>query len=560
MFVRKFRRKNRPGVGVQIVRAFRDARGRPRQELMVSIGSAPEGPALDALVEVAEKKLAELRLARRPTLFPTDLLLRQALEARQDRRTRRARLSEVSQLQEEARLTLGVHEVFGALWSEAGLDGVWGAGHPVSGRVFRHAVMLRLAEPGRSKRGHAQDPQRNYGLEIPVEKFYRMMDRLDGERVARLTARVGTQVRRLLGGEVEVVFMDVTTLSFASEKEDGLRAKGYSKDQKPHRVQVVLALLQTREGLPLGYRVFPGNTAEVKTLLPLVGELRERYRIGRVVVVADAAMLGTKNLEALTAAGFEWVVAAKLRQLRGKDLAALAEPESWAAWGEAGQRLREHRAEEGALRGLRLVLRYCPKKAERDAWLRAKAVKQAKKREGSGAKGKGRAARYLRVRRDAVRFDPDLVDRDARFDGLHGVFTSLADPPEEIRAHYGGLWRIEQGFRVLKGTLEVRPVFHWTERRVRAHLAICYAAFALLRLLRWRYARAYPEAPLSEERLLRELLRVEVSHGCDRGTNEWFFLPSKATPEAERIYRLVGLRLPRRATPVPPPRRLREVA
>ncbi len=70
------------------------------------------------------------------------------------------------------------------------------------------------------------------------------------------------------------------------------------------------------------------------------------------------------------------------------------------------------------------------------------------------------------------------------------------------------------------------------------------------------YARAYPEAPLREERLLRELLWVEASHGCDRGTNEWFFLPSKATPEAERIYRLVGLRLPRRATPVPPPRRL----
>ena len=97
VFVRKFRWKNRRGIGVQIVRcSFRDARGRPRQELKVSVGPAPEGSTLDPLVEVAEKKMAELGLARRSTLFPTDLLPRQALEALQDRRTRRARLSEVA--------------------------------------------------------------------------------------------------------------------------------------------------------------------------------------------------------------------------------------------------------------------------------------------------------------------------------------------------------------------------------------------------------------------------------------------------------------------------------
>ena len=130
MFVRKFRRKNRRGIGVQIVRSFRDARGRPPPELMVSVGPAPEGPTLDALVEVAEKKMAELGLARWPTLFPTDRLPRQALEALQDRRTRRARLPEVSQLAGGGPPDPEGHEVFGALWAEAGLGGVWEAGHP----------------------------------------------------------------------------------------------------------------------------------------------------------------------------------------------------------------------------------------------------------------------------------------------------------------------------------------------------------------------------------------------------------------------------------------------
>ena len=559
MFVRTVDPKKGRNVVVQIVRSYRNALGQPRQELIESMGSAPPGPALDALKEAAEKRRIELELNRCPRLFPPDLLLRQALEARQRRRHRRVPLSEVGQLREEARLTLGIHEVFGALWTDLGLDGVYEARHRVSERVFRQAVLMRLAEPGRSKRGCAQDPQRSYGVEVSVEKFYRMMDLLDEERRGRLERRVGAGVRRLLGREVEAVFFDVTTLAFAAEKEDDLRRKGYSKDGKPHRVQVVLALMQTREGLPLGYRVFPGNTAEVKTLLPMVSALREEYRIGRLVVVADAGMLSAANLEALEAEGFDWVVAARLRKLRKPDRAALSKPQLWAEFPgkEEGMRFREHRIEEGPLAGRRLVLRYSPKKARKDARARAKAVKEARKELAAGVKGKGRVGRFLRVRRGAVAFHQEAVRRDALYDGLHGVLTNLPEPATEIRAHYRELWRIEQGFRVLKSTLRVRPVFHWTERRVRAHIAICYAAFALLRLLCWRYARQYPTQPLSEERLLRVLRQVEVSHVCDRGTGKWFFLPAKSTHDAERIYRTVHLTLPRNAVPVPPPEELR---
>ena len=92
---------------------------------------------------------------------------------------------------------------------------------------------------------------------------------------------------------------------------------------------------------------------------------------------------------------------------------------------------------------------------------------------------------------------------------------------------------------------------------MRAQVALCYAAFALLRALCRRYARRYPTRPLSEDRLLRTLRRIEVSRVCDRGTGKWFFLPSKATHDAERIYRMAGLTLPGNAEPVPPPDELR---
>ena len=560
MFVRTLRRKNRPNTLVQIVRSYRDAQGRPRQELVCSMGAAPEGRALEELIRLAELRKAELLAAGRGTLFPPDLLAEQAMAARRRKRTRKVSVADIRCLEEDSRLTLGYHEVFGELWGDLGLDEVWTRRHQVSARLFRQAVLFRLAEPGRSKRAQALAPAGDYGVETPLEKVYRMMDQLDERRIGALRSRVAGYAGRLLGGRAEVVFMDATTLSFAAEGADELRKKGYSKDGKPHRVQVVLALVQSAEGLPLGYRLFPGNTADVKTLMPLVTELGAEYALGRVVVVADAGMASRENLSALTAAGFDWVMAVGLRKLGEGDLAVLAGAEGWETGAEpegSGEfpRLLDHTVLSGALRGRRLVVRHSPKKARKDRRDRAEAVRRAQQRLAAGLTGKGRVGRFLRVHRGAVEFDQEAVRRDALFDGLHGVLTSLPDPPAAIRAHYAELWRIEHGFRVLKGTLRARPVFHWTEPRVRAHIAICFIAFALLRILRWKFRRHHPEKPLpSEERILRELGRVQASLVHDTAADQWFLLPSRSSDTQRRIYRTLGLSLPRRATPTDQPK------
>ncbi len=109
---------------------------------------------------------------------------------------------------------------------------------------------------------------------MPVEKFYRMMDAVNEGRIRRLQDIVSREVTGLLGGKVDVLFFDVTTLSFASDSEDELRKKDYSKDGKPHRVQV--ALIQTTQRLPIGYELFAGNTTDVKTLDPAIAALQQR--------------------------------------------------------------------------------------------------------------------------------------------------------------------------------------------------------------------------------------------------------------------------------------------
>lgn len=558
MYVRTVPQRKTGHRAVQVVESYRNEEGQPRQRVIAYLGCVPPGPALDELLRLAElRKAEELERTRRHALFPARTVAEAAFRARhRDPGDGVLPIADARRLREDQRVVLGIHEVFGALYEELGLSEAWGPGARKSEAVFRQAVLLRLAEPGRSKRAHATRLARDYGAEVALGKFYRMMDRLHEDRVAALCGRLESRVASLLDGRVDVAFLDVTTLAFAADHDDALRKKGYSKDGKPQRVQVVVALLQTTEGLPLGYRLFAGNTAEVKTLRPMVQELRKRYPLRRLVVVTDAAMASRENLADLEAEGFAWVVAARLRKLREEDLKAVeaklaaAPPEAEAAGAKEGSRLVNHTVTQGPMQGRRLVIHSCPKRARKHAHDRARALDRARKRLAAGAKGSGRAGRFIKVRAGALSINDEAIARDTRFDGLHGLWTSLDDPAPDIRARYAELWRIEHGFRVLKHTLAVRPVFHWTERRVRAHVAICFVAFALLRIFRWRYHRQHPERPLlSEERILDELTHLEASVVVDDNTRRRYLLPSSSNNEQRMIYATVGLHIPRQTVP-----------
>ena len=168
-------------------------------------------------------------------------------------------------------------------------------------RRFRQAVLLRLAAPGDSKRAHARQLSLEDGVAGPVEKFYRRMDAGTEARIAPLQSVVARAVTGLLGGTVDGLFFDVTPLSFASEKADDLRKKGYSKDGQPHRVQ--LALIQTRQGWPVGYELFAGNTTDVKTLEPAIAKLKARFEVDRGGFVADGGRRSEENIALLVRQG-----------------------------------------------------------------------------------------------------------------------------------------------------------------------------------------------------------------------------------------------------------------
>ena len=143
---------------------------------------------------------------------------------------------------------------------------------------------------------------------------------------------------------------DVTTLAFASDKPDELRKKGYSKDGKHQRVQVVLALMQTSDGLPVGYELFEGNTADVSTLAPALASLKARFELDRVILVADSGMLSKENIAVLRSMGHDYVVAARLRSMKAEELHKISDALVWKETGNG------RRVTEVSIGGRRLVL------------------------------------------------------------------------------------------------------------------------------------------------------------------------------------------------------------
>ena len=555
MFVRTVRRKTTQNVSVQIVESTRVPGKGPRQRIVKHMGSAPEGPLLEALVRLAHRAKLRLLEERQPSLFPIEYLAERVQGARHGSQSDQPLpIPDARKLAETKRLTMGFHEVFGALYDRLGFQKVFGARKKMAARLFRQAVLMRLAAPGSSKRACCDKLSRHHGVEVNPDKFYRMMDAVNDDRIARLQSIVSHEVRGLLQERVDVLFFDVTTLFFASDKGDDLRKKGFSKDGKPQKVQVVLALFQSVEGLPIGYELFPGSTTDVRTLKPALKALRERFEIGRVVLVADAGMLSQGNLDLLASQGWDWVVAARLRSLPRRMEAELFESQDWVAVSE------DISVTELQLKGQRLVLRHSKKRAAKDVHERDRIVEKLKRSLRQGIKGSGKRGRFLKVDRDAVELDQDAIDRDACFDGLHGVWTSLdreSHPAQHIYAYYGELWRIEEGFRVLKHTMATRPIYHWTPSRVKAHIAICFVAFALLRLLRYQHNTMHAgQEPLSEARILTELSGAQVSLITDTSTLKQYLLASPATAAQRTLYSVAGLKYPSRTRELATPDQL----
>ena len=366
----------------------------------------------------------------------------------------------------------GPEAIFGRLFDYVGYGQIGG--------LFRPLVLSRLVAPG-SKLKTVDYLWRYNGVSYDINKVYRYLDKLCDrnpdapdikDRIEQITFVHSATV---MGGCIDVVFYDITTLYFEAADEDDLRRTGYSKDGKFDCPQVLLGLLVTGEGLPVSYEIFEGDLSEKKTFIPLLKRAQRKFGFPSPIVVADAGLLSRKNIEALVEDGYEYILGARIKN------------ESKAV----KQRILDLRLTDGQLAsietddGLRIVVSFTEKRRKRDAFNREKGLRRLQEKVASGKVGKKHINnrgynKYLRLQGEAtIDIDMDAFEKDAAWDGLKGYITNTKLSDEEVIGNYHNLWFIERAFRMNKTDLQIRPMYHRLRNRIEGHICICFCAYVL---------------------------------------------------------------------------------
>jgi transposase len=379
--------------------------------------------------------------------------------------------------------------------------------------------------------------------ELRLQHLYRALDVLALQFPELEKAYLGG-LGKLFEVDTSLCLLDTTSVYFDGDGPEGLAEYGYSRDKRPDLRQLVLGVMASRDGMPVGHVVLPGGTVDVEALVREVEVLRQRLPVGRPVLVFDRGMVSEERLRELSEDGWRYIAAARLRTKLAR--AALA---GRGRYRFVAQNLRVKEVQvTGGLPGERWVVCWNPLRAERDRQERQKIVAKLQEMAGSGEGVPGKllrsvaARRFLRITGGTVELDERRVKEDARYDGKWVLRTNTALPPQDVAEQYKNLWRIERAFRTLKSPLEIHPLYHWTERRVRAHVAVCVLGYGMLRVVERLVEKA--GLGISGQEALARLAQVTVEEATVGGLK--LRVRPDLTPDQERIFE--ALRTP------PPPR------
>ena len=512
-----------------LVEAYRDA-GKPKHRVLANLGR------LDGLLETGQLDSLIQSLAR----FSQHVRVLSS-----------ARLPQVSRCQ--ARLW-GPPLVFARLWERQGIGQIL---HRLAARrhfkfdvervVFAMALQ-RLCRPGSDLQGclWAQGVEAPGFEDLELQHFYRTAAFLCEVR-QDLEHQLFLRDRDLFSQELDLLLIDTTSLYVYRDEETAWRRRGYSRDRRPDLPQWVLAVAVDRHGWPVAWELFPGNTVDRNALVGMIGLLRERFQIRRVIVVADRAMISRGLIALLTEseeAPLEYILGCKLRA------AGEVPREVLRRAGRYHPVAENLDVKEVGVEGRRYIVCRNPEDAMKDAATRAAILDQLKEqirrapREMVGNQG---FKRFVRVDPGGVQINPAAVKTDARLDGKFVLRTNTDLSPEEVAQTYKSLWRVERTFREEKSTLAIRPIFHRLDETSIGHIV---AAFLALRL-EVHLQRALDEkgVEVSWPELMQDMGHVQAVYLTFDG-QPWRIRTDLAG-SAHAAFEAAGVRPPERVTPLP---------
>ncbi len=394
---------------------------------------------------------------------------------------------------EKARYNYGYYQIYLAAFTHYGLERIFQqirTRHNIQfdlGNATLLMILERLQDPC-SKRSSFINQSEYLGIKTTsLQHLYRTLDKL-AEYNKVFQKQIFQTGRDLFNQHLDVVFYDVTTLYFDSEVEleGALRQKGFSKDGKIGKTQILFCMLIDKDKQPIGYKVFKGDTFEGHTFEHAVKDLKKEYQIDKVIVVADRGMLSKHNLEVTTNNGYEFIVGERLRKLPEaiqKQLLDLKNYTSEWSYTDARDELVLIRYCTVKFQDRIIIGTFSAKRAKKDAHDREVKLLTAQALLNNPALVTKKASRFFLKKsgQDKYELDQQKVTRDSSFDGFLAIATNNATlGVATILDQYKQLFKIEHCFRSFKSHLEARPMFHWTDKRIEGHLCLCYLSFTLL--------------------------------------------------------------------------------
>jgi transposase len=365
--------------------------------------------------------------------------------------------------------------------------------------------------------------------ELALHHFYRAMawlgEELDARQQAGATGfaprtikdQIEEQLfmrRRDLFSELSVVFMDTTSLSFTGSGGATLGERGYSKDHRPELMQMIVAVVIDADGRPICSEMWPGNTADVTVLIPVIDRLRMRFGIGRICVVADRGMISAPTIAALEERGLEYVLGVRERTdvLVRQVVLGDSRPFTPLCVGRARGKETQLWIKEVKVEQRRYIVCRNEAEAEKDAADRraiVAALDQQLKRGDKALIGNSAYRRYLRTTtgRRAFEIDAGKLADEARFDGIFVLRSNARISPLQAVLRYRDLLQVEDLFRTAKALMRTRPIYHSSDAAIRGHVFCSFLALVLRKELdeRCRTAGLRPEWA----DMLRELDRLQ---------------------------------------------------
>jgi transposase len=403
----------------------------------------------------------------------------------------------------------------------------------IPGNLLKALVLARLSFPV-SKLKTTDFLSKYHFVDIDVQSIYRYMDKLHKSQKEQIQQISFAHTLKILNNKISIVFYDVTTLYFEAEQEDDLRKAGFSKDGKHQHPQIVLGLLVSIDGYPLAYDVFEGNKFEGHTMLPVVESFASKYKLDKLIVVADCGLMSAVNITELQSKGYEYILGARIKNetktIQEKILALLLKN------GGSAIIIKDEHS--------KLIISYSDKRAAKDKYNRQRGLQKLEKQIQSGRLSKSNINnkgynKYLKLEGDVkISLDQSKIDNAHKWDGLKGYITNTALGKDEIIDNYSHLWKIEKAFRISKTDLQIRPIYHRLQRRIEAHICIAFVAYKVYKELERQLKEK--QSTLSPEKIIeiaKTIYAIKVQHPI---TNDITIKTIYTTEEQKYLAKLFG--------------------